>query len=560
MKLMKKLLCLLAALCILFSLLPTAFAEGADDERFKDKTWDEIVDAFFAEHSVGPGFITFGYYNTVTGEEHYYDGDKYVVAASMFKIPLNMLFTEKIANGEMDWDTSIRGIAYENILEWTIVNSDNQMAEYLWKATGSYRTYRELICPYMGVDPETVDAMYWKNNYFTSEQMIHCLKTLYENPDRFPRVVDTMLKAEPDNYFNYHEQEFDIAHKYGYLEDDGGLYLNDCAICFTDDPILLVIFTFGIPRPYEALSDFCTLMCDYTQYQTALRREEEARQAEEAAIQALESAFPVPEQETVDPDFSVGVIGSADGPTSVILSDKGGSAGMLILAALILALMAVVLFAVLRCAKKGKIKLPWAIAALILSGLALILAVIAPKLGTVVTAPAGDPQETVTEFFDLLIAGDYPSAYACLSDYTGLGLENTPESEAGQQIYQALRQSYSYKLYGDCVRNGLSASQQVLLTHLDVTALRADLKDATEAALTQLVQTLPRNELYDKNNHYLPSVTDTAYANAVASLLSHVEDYYTITGIELELSYSAGGWHIVTNNHMLNALCGGAAY
>ena len=160
MKLTKKLLCLLAALCILFSLLPTAFAEVADDERFKDKTWDEIVDAFFAEHSTGPGFITFGYYNTVTGEEHYYDGDKYVVAASMFKIPLNMLFTEKIANGEMDWDTKIRGIAYENMLEWTIVNSDNQMAEYLWKATGSYRTYRELICPYMGVDPETADAMY----------------------------------------------------------------------------------------------------------------------------------------------------------------------------------------------------------------------------------------------------------------------------------------------------------------------------------------------------------------------------------------------------------------
>ena len=560
MKLTKKLLCLLAALCILFSLLPTAYAEVADDERFKDKTWDEIVDAFFAEHSTGPGFITFGYYNTVTGEEHYYDGDKYVVAASMFKIPLNMLFTEKIANGEMDWDTKIRGIAYENMLEWTIVNSDNQMAEYLWKATGSYRTYRELICPYMGVDPETADAMYWKNNYFTSEQMIHCLKTLYENPDRFPRVVDTMLKAEPDNYFNYHEQEFDIAHKYGYLEDDGGLYLNDCAICFTDDPILLVIFTFGIPKPYEALSDFCTLMCDYTQYQTALRREEEARQAEEAAIQTLESALPAQKPEAVEPDFSAGIIGSADGPTSIILSDKGGSAGMLILAALILALMAVVLVAVLRCAKKGKIKLPWTIAALILSGLALILAVIAPKLGTVVTAPAGDPQETVTEFFDLIIAGDYPSAYACLSDYTGLGLENTPESEAGQQIYLALRQSYSYKLYGDCVRNGLSASQQVLLTHLDVTALRADLKDATEAALTQLVQTLPKDELYDQNKHYLPSVTETAYANAVASLLSHVEDYYTISGLELELSYTAGGWHIITNNLMLNALCGGAAY
>ena len=58
----------------------------------------------------------------------------------------------------------------------------------------------------------------------------------------------------------------------------------------------------------------------------------------------------------------------------------------------------------------------------------------------------------------------------------------------------------------------------------------------------------------------LPSVTDSAYSSAVASLLSHVEDYYTTTGLELELSYSTGGWRIVTNTPMLNALCGGAAY
>ena len=557
MKQMKKLFCLAAALCILFSLLPTACAEDGD-ERFRDKTWDEVVDAFFEEHRVGPGFITFGYYNTVTGEEHYYDGDKYVVAASLFKVPLNMLYTEKIANGEMDWDTTIRGIAYSNILEWTIVNSDNQMAEYLWKATGSYRTYRELICPYMGVDPETVDAMYWKNNYFTSEQMIHCLKTLYENPDRFPRVVDTMCKAEQNNYFNYHEQEFEIAHKYGYLEDDGGLYLNDCAICFTDDPILIVMFTFGIPKPYEALADFCALMCDYTQYHTALRREEEARQAELDAIAALESAAPEKTPDNADSGLSVGVIGGADGPTSITLS--GGSPAMLIPLAFILVLLAVSLIAILLCVKKGKLKRSWAIAALILGGTALILSVFAPSLGTLITTPAGDPQEAVTGFFDALSAGNYNKAYSYLSDYTSLGLENSPGSEAGQQIYQALRQSYSYKLYGDCRREGLAASQQVLLTHLDVTALEADLKEATETALSQLVQTLPKDELYDENKNYLPSVTDTAYANAVSSLLEHVQDYYTTTGLELALTYTDDGWRIVTNSLMLNALCGGAAY
>ena len=206
MKLMKKLLCLAAALCILLSLLPTAFAEEGD-ERFRDKTWEEVVEAFMAEHGTDPDLVAFGYYNTVTGEEHYHRGDEYMITGSMFKVPLNMLYTEKVARGEIDWDTKFGGIAYSKLLEWSIINSDNQMAEILWKATGSYRTYRELICPYMGVDPETVDHMYWVNNYFTSEQMIHCLKTLYENQENFPRLIDTMLRAEPENYFKFLQQD-----------------------------------------------------------------------------------------------------------------------------------------------------------------------------------------------------------------------------------------------------------------------------------------------------------------------------------------------------------------
>lgn len=556
MKLMKKLLCLAAALCILGSLLPSACAESADDERFRDKTWEEVVDAFMEEHGTDPELVAFGYYNTVTGEEHYHRGGEYMISGSMFKVPLNMLYTEKIANGEMDWDSKIAGIAYSNLLEWTIVNSDNQMAEYLWKATGSYRTYRELICPYMGVDPETADPMYWKNNYFTSEQMIHCLRTLYENQDNFPRLIDTMLKAEPENYFKYHEQDFEIAHKYGYLVEGYRLYMNDCAICYTDDPILIVLFTDTIKNPYETMTDFCTLMCDYTQYHTALRREEEAQQAEQAAIAALESA--APEQNPAS-EAGVGILSSADGPTTVILDQKGGMSTLLPLA-LALVLLVVFLIAILRCAKSGKLKLPWAIAALVFSALALILAIFAPGLGTVISAPAGDPQETVSGFFDALSACDYEKAYSYLSDYTSLGLESTPGSEAGRQIYHALQASYSYKLYGECSQNKLSAKQQVLFTHLDITALEADLKDATNAALNQLVQTLPKSELYDENNQYLPSVTDAAYANAVASLLGHVEDYYTTTGLELALTYTENGWRIVTNNRMLNAICGGAAY
>ena len=180
--------CVLIAAFLFVLCAPVLAADPAEaGAQVAGKTLDGLMAEFMLAHHLDESNFSLCYYNTVTGEEHYHRGDEYMITGSMFKVPLNMLYTEKVAKGEIDWDTKFGGIAYSNLLEWSIINSDNQMAEILWKATGSYRTYRELICPYMGVDAATVDAMYWVNNYFTSEQMIYCLKTLYENQENFPR-------------------------------------------------------------------------------------------------------------------------------------------------------------------------------------------------------------------------------------------------------------------------------------------------------------------------------------------------------------------------------------
>jgi len=106
---------------------------------------------------------------------------------------------------------------------------------------------------------------------------------------------------------------------------------------------------------------------------------------------------------------------------------------------------------------------------------------------------------------------------------------------------------------------GLNATQQVLFGHLDLNQLSAPLEEETNAVLERLVRELPRSELYDENNNYLPAVTDRAYAEAIAALIDTAPDYYTVTGLEIELVYTADGWKIVTNNAMLKALSGGAA-
>ena len=209
--------CLAAAVVLvrLAVLLPCASAEG--DARFDGKTWEEVTDEFlngYGAYEIGQ--IGIGYYNTVTGEEHYVNGDTFITVGSVYKVPLNMVYCERIANGEMTLSTPVFGIEYETLMRGTIIDSNNDFAYTLWNAIGSYRYYRQLIAPYMGEDPDTVDVTFYENNLFTAREMITCLRNLYENPDRFPYILDTMLEAEPTNYFRRDEHRYPIAHKYGF--------------------------------------------------------------------------------------------------------------------------------------------------------------------------------------------------------------------------------------------------------------------------------------------------------------------------------------------------------
>lgn len=255
----------LAALCMISALLPAALAAPAED----DGSWDKLIADFLDKYEDRNKScsITLGYRNLVTGEEHFYKGGEYMVACSMYKVPLNMYFTEKVYNGEIDWDTEIGGVKYSDILEGSIVRSSNSKSELLINEIGTYNDYRRAICQYMGEDPDTVDAKYYENNFFTAEQMIFCLRTLYEDQERFPGLIDRMLEAEPERFFNYHEQKYAVAHKYGYLSDPsyGKRYQNDCAIVYTDEPIAIVMFTDNSPDSDNALADYCTLMADYAQ-------------------------------------------------------------------------------------------------------------------------------------------------------------------------------------------------------------------------------------------------------------------------------------------------------
>ena len=594
----KNRLCLLLALCLIFVLLPAAFAdEGTDpsadpgttteeypaeipertgalsDEETEAKQayWEEKLLEMLAVYEADPSTIAAGYCNLVTGETHYYNGDNYMVSGSMYKIPLNMLFLDWIDEGELSMESNILGYPYSTLLDGTIIHSDNDMARVLWTYAGNtittdpastpYHRYRILIADYMGEDADNVADKYYENNFFTPRQVITCLQHVYENSEKYAPLIEDLQRAEPTNYFKLRERRFDIAHKYGYyIDDTDTLYLNDCAICYTDEPIAIVLFTAGTTKPYNVLTEYCSLMCNYTQESIAVRKEEEAaavaaaaeEEARQAALAALEEAEPAPQETAAVPS---GDLPTAS-PEPAAKSNHSLRVGPLIALILTLILMLFAFCLVIGGSRRSRLRRFHGVVAVLLTAAALLLCIYAASGKPIYTRASGDPQESIILFTESLKNGDYVTADSLLLKGASLGLGRTPDSEEEALLLSALEASWDFAPYGECTVSQRSAWQQMRVQHLSLTALDAALQERSKQLLRELVRTLPMTEIYDENGEYLPSLAETAYRDALKDVLSHAEEYYTFTGVELELLESNGTWLVVPSERLVSTLSG----
>ena len=186
MKRIKQFLCAAAALCLLLTLMPAARA-AYGEETFEGKTWEEVVAGLMDEYHVDPERVAMGYYNTVTGETHYHRGDQYMVAASMYKVPLNMVFTERIANGEMDWTSIVGGYRNERVPVAAIVQLEQAPANSITSLNPS-QAYAYILssCSGLKVIHEAMDGLHATISAIVLSTPVKKLKCL---PDKASAVL-----------------------------------------------------------------------------------------------------------------------------------------------------------------------------------------------------------------------------------------------------------------------------------------------------------------------------------------------------------------------------------
>jgi len=257
-------------------------------DRFDGRTLAEIMADFMAENGVGEDNFALSYYNTVTGERYDFNENCMMVAASTFKLPLNMYYYDLQRAGSLTGETQItENCDLDECHYQTIVWSNNEIAHGMLYRIGNFTQYKNAMLTVFGMENEQIDPKYYMDNYYSTRMMMSALEKLYENAEDYEEMIGYMKQANPQNgYFRRDVTECEVAHKYGSFEGAE----NDVGIIYAEQPFLLAVYTlFAGPSGGEVLcGDAARLLKDYTDYRTACEQEAERQAAEQAAREEAE--------------------------------------------------------------------------------------------------------------------------------------------------------------------------------------------------------------------------------------------------------------------------------
>ena len=282
---------IIAACAAAISLCSAAFAYSG--------TIAEQVEQFRAEHRLTESNFAVSYYDPVSGESYAYNEETMLVAASTFKLPLNLYYYELEQAGEIAPDAYIpnSGTTLANCHRMSLVDSNNEVSIAMLYNLGNFRTYKEKMRKYFTMTDDEIDGKYWSNNYYCTRMMMDALRYLYENEAEFPEMIGYLKQACPDHYFKKY-LDCEIAHKYGSFEGAE----NDVGIIYGENPFLLAVYTQD--RGENVSAECAVLFKDYTDSQALARLDAEAAASVPAPVTvALDAPEPPPEPQAEETAF-----------------------------------------------------------------------------------------------------------------------------------------------------------------------------------------------------------------------------------------------------------------
>ncbi len=274
-----------------------AAPDPEDDEFARMVDVDELdamVRGYIQEHNIDPESFELAYCYTGTGETYYFNADRFINAASLYKLSLNMGLARKVAAGELQQTDLVEGMEISYIENRSLVYSDNTVSEALIGYFSPFRSYRLMQAEIAGYPEEELDEDYFTSNSTSARFMLGVLQELWNHTEKYPNVVECMLEANPEEYFRRSlNGQYTVAQKYG----GGDGYLHTAGIIYTPTPCLLVVMTHYVINAEWVIADMAQMMADYSAGLDAEKNAILAARAEAARIAAEEEAARIAAEE-----------------------------------------------------------------------------------------------------------------------------------------------------------------------------------------------------------------------------------------------------------------------
>lgn len=223
--------------------------------RSRDETLDNEILTYLNEAGIDMDKIAYSICDQENGEVYSYNEDTEFTAASTYKLPLAMLYYDKINNGEITLETTYQLLPnmYEDnsiiaadystysqvplseILENMIVWSDNVAGHILYENLGGWKEYKEATLKYTSV---TTDNYISYDNVITAHQMNDILNYLYENQDSYSDLIQYMKESKSHDYLDK-EIQIDMPQKYGAID----AYCNAAGFVEATHPYTIAVYT-----------------------------------------------------------------------------------------------------------------------------------------------------------------------------------------------------------------------------------------------------------------------------------------------------------------------------
>lgn len=205
--------------------------ENDDNSQYIDMSLEKDIEAHFQENGIDYEKVAY----CITDLEHnikYSMNEKdEFIAASIYKLPLAMLYYDKVNEGEYTLDSTFTYSGYmhedagvissdygigsqvplSDLLNDLIIYSDNDAGHILYENLGGWKEYKEAMTKYTDSISENYYTM---DNVTTANTMNDVVTYLYDHKEDYKGLIKNMEKAEPGEYLD-RDTQLSMPQKYG---------------------------------------------------------------------------------------------------------------------------------------------------------------------------------------------------------------------------------------------------------------------------------------------------------------------------------------------------------